>query len=266
MTNSIVDAETVVAIDIGSVTTRAILFDVVDSQYCFVAAGSAPTTVTAPTCDPLFGVVQAVRQLQEVTGRDLLGAEGKLIIPSQSSGAGLDRLVVAYSAGQELTLVVSGLLADVSLESAQRLAASTSGRVIEAIGLSDRRRPETQLDAIVMQGAPDLVIVAGGTQGGASRSMGRIVDLLTLLCRVLPQEKRPEILYAGNAALGKRFAELMEKWTPVKIAPNIRPSIDVEDLIPAQNALSQMVRCRAWPFWRVWPARRPSRFRMLLDG
>jgi hypothetical protein len=125
MTTSLVGTEIVLGIDIGTVNTRALLFDVVEGQYCFIASGDAPTTAEAPYHDPGEGMVRAVRVLQEVTGRDLLEPQGRLIIPAKSDATGIDRLVITYSAGQPVRMVVAGLLADVSLDSARRLAAST---------------------------------------------------------------------------------------------------------------------------------------------
>jgi hypothetical protein len=240
MTTSLAGTEIVLGIDIGTVNTRALLFDVVEGQYSFIASGVAPTTIEEPYHDPGEGMVRAVRELQEVTGRALLETQGRLIVPTHSDGSGVDRVVVTYSAGQPVRIVVAGLLADVSLESAQRLASSTYGQVIESIGLNDRRRVEAQLDAI-LKASPELVLFAGGTEGGASRSVGRLVDLMTLVCRALPQDKRPEIIYAGNQSLAKRVIEILEKWTSICTAPNIRPSFDLEDLGPAECALSQAV-------------------------
>lgn len=240
MTTSLVDTETVLGIDIGTVNTRALLFEVVEGQYSFIASGTAPSTADAPYQNPTEGMVRAVRQLQEVTGRDLLEPEGRLIIPVQTDGSGIDRMVLTFSAGEPLRVVAAGLLSDVSLDSARRLASSTYAQVVESIGLNDRRRTEAQLDAILKAG-PDLVLFAGGTDGGASRSVGRLLDLMTLVCKVLPQEKRPEVIYAGNQNLSVRIKELLEKWTTVRTAANIRPSIDFEDLGPAQSVLSQSV-------------------------
>ncbi len=241
MTTSLVDTETVLGIDIGTINTRALLFDVVDGQYSFIASGAAPSTAGAPYQNPTEGMIRAVRQLQEVTGRDMLEpAEGRLIIPAQPDGSGVDRLVITYSTGDPLRVVVAGLLSDVSLDSARRLAASTYAQVVESIGLNDRRRAEAQLDAVLKSG-PDLVLFAGGTDGGASRSVGRLLDLMTLACKVLPQEKRPEIIFAGNQNLATRIKEVLEKYTAVRTAANIRPSIDLEDLGPAESVLSQVV-------------------------
>ncbi len=80
---SLVDAESVLAVDIGSVNTRALLFDVVDGQYHFISSGVAPSTTGAPFRDVSEGVSQAVKRLQENIGRVLIDKDGLLIIPSQ---------------------------------------------------------------------------------------------------------------------------------------------------------------------------------------
>lgn len=237
---SVVDADSLLAIDIGSVNTRAILFDIVDGQYHFLAAGSAPSTWGAPFFDVGEGVHLAITRLQEITSRPLLGAENRLQIPTQPDGSGVDRLVVTLSAGKEVQMLVMGLLSEVSLESAQRLAASTYGKVVEAVGLNDMRRQDTQLDAILQSGA-EMVILAGGTERGATRSVIKMVELLLLVLRALPSEKRPRVLYCGNAALAKKIQEVVGKYTEVQTAPNIRPGIDVEDLAPAAETLNRMI-------------------------
>jgi hypothetical protein len=217
MSSSIVDAESILAVEIGSIQTRALLLDVVEGQYRFVAAGSAPSTVQAPYNDLSEGVHRAILDLQEISGRIFLDAS-TLIIPGQTNGTGVDRLVVIYSAGPEFRMVVTGLLEQVSLESAERLAATTYGRVLEVIGLNDPRRREEQLDAI-LRAQPHLILLSGGTDLGASRSVVRVAELVLMLCKLLPQEKRPEVFYTGNVALSKRLSEGLQKWTTTHIAP-----------------------------------------------
>ncbi|MEA4909291.1 MAG: glutamate mutase L, partial [Anaerolineaceae bacterium] len=240
MTTSLVDAESVLAIDLGSLQTQVSLFDVVDGQYHFIANGHSPSTANPPFQDVTESVHLAVERLQEITGRLFIDADAHFILPSQPDGSGVDRMVVTYSCGPELHFVTAGLLNEVSLESAQHLAASTYGKVLDSIGLSDRRRPETQIDA-VLRAQPDLVILTGGTENGASSSILKQVELLTMVCRVLPQANRPDVLYVGNQALSKRITETLEKWTNVTTAANVRPSIDTEDLGPAQTSLNKVL-------------------------
>jgi hypothetical protein len=237
---SLVDAESVLAIDIGSLNTRALLFDVVDGQYHFISSAIAPTTAGAPFNDISEGVHIALTRLQEITGRGLVNNEAQLILPAQPDGSGVDRLALTCSAGADLSILTTGLLADVSLLSAQRLAGTTYSKLVENIGLNDHRRLETQLDAI-LQSRPDIVIIAGGTEKGATRSVGKQVELVAMACKILPKENRPKVLYCGNTSISKRVKELLERDTVLVVAPNIRPSIDQEDLSPAEYILAKMV-------------------------
>lgn len=236
---SLVDAESVLAVDIGSLNTRALLFDVVDGQYHFIASSSAPTTAGAPFHDVNEGVHLALARLKEITGRILADPEAHLVIPSQPDGSGIDRLALSCSAGRDLKIIAMGLLSDVSLQSAQRLAGATYARLVDAIGLNDRRNTEAQLDAI-LQARPDVIILAGGAEKGASRSVLKLADLIVMACKVLPKQDRPIVLYCGNGALAKRIKEALDRDTVVVVAPNIRPTIDQEDLSPAETYLARI--------------------------
>jgi hypothetical protein len=240
MSPSLVDAESVLAIDIGSIHTRALLFDIVDGQYRFIGANWAASTASAPYYDISEGIHQAILQLQEVTGRIFIEEE-KLVLPGRADGIGVDQLVITFSAGPPLKMVVLGLLEEVSLESARHLASSAQVQVPEVIGLNDRRKQETQIDAII-QAEPDIILIAGGTDHGATRSVAKIVDLVSMALQILPRDKRPEVIFAGNQSLVKNVTELLNKYTEVHQAPNIRPSVEVEHLDPAQSVLADITR------------------------
>ncbi|HZW03866.1 MAG TPA: glutamate mutase L, partial [Anaerolineaceae bacterium] len=240
MTAPIVDAESVLALDIGSIHTRALLFDVVDGQYRFIAAGVASSTAAAPFCDVSEGVYQAIGRLQEMTARKLLDSQSQLILPSQPDGSGVDQMAITFSAGPALRVVTLGLLEDVSLESANRLAACIPGKIVESIGLNDRRKTESQIDAL-LKAQPDLILLAGGTEGGATRSLGRLVDLIHLALQVLPREKRPEVVFAGNQHLAKNIQDALEPLATTETAPNVRPTIDQETFSVAQETIAREV-------------------------
>jgi hypothetical protein len=240
MTTSIVDAESVLAVDIGSVHTRAVLFDVVDGQYHFIAAGMVPSTVNAPYSDVQEGVQAALEELHQITGRVFLDHDHQLVIPAQPDGSGVDRLVITYSAGPELRVLTAGLLGEVSLESAHRLVNTMPAGVVDSLGLTDRRPADMQIDAVLKAG-PDIVILTGGTERGATRSVLKLVETIMLACRVMPPSKRPQILYAGNTALAKKIKEVLDRYTSTTIASNVRPTIDQEDLDPAIEAFSDVV-------------------------
>ena len=112
----------------------------------------------------------------------------------------MDTFAATLSAGPAIKTVVVGLLDDVSLESTQRLARSIYTRVVETIGLNDTRKPEEQIDSLVRL-RPDLILIAGGTDGGATRSVQRLMETVGLACYLLPADKHPALLYAGNQQL-----------------------------------------------------------------
>lgn len=236
---SLVDAESVLAIDIGSLNTRALLFDVVDGQYHFIASAATPSTASAPYFDISEGVHNSLTRLQDITGRRLFNSESNLIVPSQADGSGIDRLALTCSSGPDFNVVIMGLLPDVSLQSAQRLAGSVYGKVVETISLNDRRRSETQIDAI-LRAQPDVVIIAGGTEKGARGSVNKLVELVSMASRVLPKESRPKVLYCGNSSIAKRVKENLERDMVIIVGPNIRPNIDQEDLAPAMALLTKI--------------------------
>jgi hypothetical protein len=219
-----------------------VLFDVVEGQYRFVASGQAPSTAEAPFKDIGIGVREAITNLQHVTGATLLGPQdNNLIAPSQPDGSGVDAVVATISAGPAVKTVVVGLLSDVSVQSARRLAESTYSRIVDTLDLSDHRRPDQQMDSIV-RSRPDLVVLAGGTDGGASRSIQKMLEAVGLACYLMPLEKRPMVLYAGNQKLADDVKELLGGHAgKVDVSYNVRPSLETEDLDPGRHELALLM-------------------------
>jgi hypothetical protein len=241
MTSSLVDANSILAVDVGAANTRAVMFDVVEGEYRFVASGTAPSTAEAPFKDVSEGVRNAIMNLQVVLGKSLLNGSRDLIKPSQPNGSGVDALVVTISAGPTIRAILVGLLKDVSLESARRLTESTYARIVETIGLSDRRRPEQQIDSI-LRARPDLIVITGGTDGGASRSIHKLLEPIGLASFIMPHEKVPALLFAGNEKITEEIKTLVGSFAPsLHVSPNVRPSLETEDLEPAQRELARMV-------------------------
>ena len=239
MPGTLVDADSLLAVDVGTATTRAAFFDVVDGYYRYIASGQAPSTAAAPFKDISEGVRQAIENLQAVTGRKFLREDHNLIMPTED-GQGVDLFAATLSAGPAMKTVVVGLLEDVTVASAQRLARTTYARVVETIGLNDKRKPEQQIDSLLSL-RPDLILVAGGTDHGATRSVQQLIETIGLACYILPPENHPALLYAGNQDLAEGIKASLEKRTlSLSISPNLRPDLETEDLQPAQFALAKL--------------------------
>ena len=230
----------VLALEIGSVHTRAVLFEVVEDRYHFIGAGVVNSSFNEPDFDAGLAAFKAILRLQEITGRVLINRSGELVLASQSDGDGVDHLVITTSCGPSLKVVTCGLLNDISLESARNLAGTVYGKVVESISINDRRLIHTQLDAVVAA-RPDLLIFAGGVDNGANRSLMRTSELIVSALRLLPRIQRPRILVCGNSSLSQKLSETFDHYTAVKTAENIRPSINEENLNPAMRALNELV-------------------------
>lgn len=246
---SIIDADSLLVVDVGSVSTRAVLFDVVDGRYRFVAMGSAPTTAVAPYQNVSEGVRLALDRIQTITGRTLIGADEQLIMPAAADGSGVDRFAATISAGEPLRVVVAGLLEDISLESARRLAATTYSEVVNVFSLNDRRKQDARINAILRL-RPNLVIAAGGTDGGASQSVLKLLEAVGLANYLQPASQRPEILFAGNQNLRDEIESSLGGFAGLHFAPNLRPALDVEQLDAPQVEMARLytkLRARQLP-------------------
>lgn len=241
MPSSIITSNSVLAIDVGAANTRAVLFDVIEGEYRFIACGVAPSTAEAPFKDVSEGARNAVANLQKIVGKTLLDSSRGIITPTQANGSGVDALVITLSAGPTVKTVVVGLLKDVSLDSARRLTETTYTRIMDSMSLSDPRKPDQQIDSL-MRVRPELVVIAGGTDGGASRSIQKLLEPIGLASFLMPEEKRPSVLFAGNQKMEEEVKTLVGSLsTSLHFSPNIRPSLETEDIDPAERELARMI-------------------------
>jgi hypothetical protein len=125
--------ESILAIDIGAVLTKAMLIARVEGAYRFVGRGEAPSTVEPPWLDVIAGVAHALEELTAITRRPLLDEHGRLITPEREDGKGVDVCVLTVSAAGPLRLLLMGLSADLSAASLQRAAASTYTQVVDVL-------------------------------------------------------------------------------------------------------------------------------------
>ncbi len=237
MATSLVDADSLLAIDIGHTHTRAILFDAVEDRYRVVAIGIVPTRHDDSLLESIRG---AIGEVQEITRRPLLDLEGQLVMPAGDT-QGVDQVVLTLSGGAPLRVVIAGVLPQISLESARRLAETTYGKIVAQFHLNDRLHMEGRINAMV-RARPDVIIMAGGLEGGASQSVLQTAEAIGLAAYLLPPGQRPEVLYAGNSRLQSKIKELLESIVPLRIVPNLRPSAEQEQIAPAQEALLDVFR------------------------
>lgn len=231
----------ILAVDIGSVYTRAILLDVADGIYRFVARGEAPTTATPPWNNVLEGVEQAIQEITAATGRTVLDNNGDLISPERDAFSGVSCFLATASAGKPIRAVLVGLMPDVSLTSGRRAAESSYLLLVDTFSLGDRRTPEQQIEAL-MKARPDVIIIVGGTDGGAVQSIRKQIETIAIACSLMENDRRPTVLYAGNKDMrGEIEAKLADEvGVNFMTAENVRPTLDSEQLHSAQTCLASI--------------------------
>ena len=232
-------ADTLLAVDFGTATTRVLLFDVVANVYRFVGYGEAPTTIDAPYHDASEGLRHALAELEAVTGRVVVDDNARLLMPAAPDGRGVDSFVATASAGPAVRGLLVGLLPDVSLAGVRQLADGAYIAVRDSFSLNDTRGQDQQIDAVIAA-RPDLIVIAGGTDGGASDALLKLVETISLACHLLPPGNRVKALFSGNPALQPRLQELLGRVAAVSSAPNVLPDLDRPQLGPARAALSQV--------------------------
>ena len=236
-----ITAKSVIAVDIGSTLTRAMLFDVVSGRYRFLAMGSSPTTAAAPHFDVTEGAWRALEELQFITDRTLLSEKDGVIIPSTQDNQGADIMVATMSAGKPISVVTVGLLDNVSLKKARELAQTSYTDIIAEISLNDRRNASERINLLTNK-KPNLIIIAGGTNGGASHSLVSILESIGLSSFLLDESQRPHILFAGNEDLREDVKGGLDKISKLHIAPNIQPVLGKTNIHPAQKQINDIFK------------------------
>ena len=78
---------------------------------------------------------------------------------------GVDLYLSTSSAGGGLQMMVSGLVLQMTGESAQRAALGAGAIVMDVIALNDGRRPHEKIRRL-RQLRPDMILLSGGIDGG----------------------------------------------------------------------------------------------------
>jgi uncharacterized protein (TIGR01319 family) len=231
--------DVILATDCGSTTTKAILIERRDGHYRLTARGEAPTTVEAPAEDVTRGVINAIQEIEDVTGRCFIEND-RLIVPRRGD-AGADAYVSTSSAGGGLQMMVAGVVKEMTAESAARAALGAGAIVMDAIATNDRRRPHERIERI-RNLRPDMILLAGGTDGGTVR---HVVSLAEIIAAADPQPRfgsgyQLPVVYAGNSAARTAIRDVLDGKAALQLVDNIRPTLERENLRPARDAIHDL--------------------------
>ncbi|MEY4668963.1 MAG: hypothetical protein RL518_1662 [Pseudomonadota bacterium] len=235
------ELKTVLVTDCGSTTTKALLFERRDDRWHQTFRGEAPTTVEEPTADVTIGAVNAFTEVQELSGRAIVNdGEPPFVLTTNDPSQGIDLYLSTSSAGGGLQMLVAGVVRNITTESAERAALGAGAIVMESVSADDGREDYERIEKI-RHIKPDIVLVTGGVDGGAT---SHVVEMAEVLVAASPRPRfgdtlKLPVIYAGNAEAADEVVQILSKKAQVVVVPNVRPTLEQENLGPAREAIHE---------------------------
>ncbi len=227
--------QSILATDCGSTTTKAVLIECQpNGNYQLSGRGEAPTTVESPVEDVTVGVINAITEVQELSGRQLLDNKQQIIKP-QIGEQGVDLYISTSSAGGGLQMMVAGVVRNLTAESAERAALGAGAIVMDVIATNDGRLPYQKIERI-RQLRPDMLLLSGGTDGG---TITHVAEMAEMLSAANPQPRlglsyQLPVIYAGNKEARHIVSERLADKMSLETVDNLRPVLEEENLMPTR--------------------------------
>jgi uncharacterized protein (TIGR01319 family) len=201
--------------------------------------------VEAPIADVTVGALNAFSEIEGILGIKLLkdttqrGGDGPFL--PRSGKDGIDLYLSTSSAGGGLQMLVAGVASQYSAASAARAALGAGAIVMDTIAAEDRRTSLEWIDRL-RHLKPDIVLLSGGTDGGAAAFPLEVAELL-LQARPRPRfgaTIRVPVIFAGNRAIAREISELLSPVADVSVVGNVRADLDVESIESARDAVHEL--------------------------
>ena len=233
--------------DIGSTTTKTVLLDRSSSGLEEIAYAQVPTTVESPYSDVTIGLYRAIAQLERISGVTLRKGDGTLSVPfytTSSAGGGLQMIVTGYTQMNSCRIA--------------RAAAQRAGAVISDTFSVDGDRRRLEKIRAMSNLSPDLVLMAGGTDGGAVSGVVYMAHLLKIASPVPKYGSGSlPVLFCGNPKAARFVEETLGEGFKMICAPNVSPDNQQVNLRPAVDAVADMfmrhVMSRAPGYSKILP-------------
>jgi uncharacterized protein (TIGR01319 family) len=231
----------ILATDVGSTTTKARLFYRTEEGWRYLVSGETPTTVEAPFEDVTLGVMNAVREIEDLTGLNILSEIGEGIIVPFDGKRGVDLYCTTSSAGGGLQMMVTGVVGNMTAESANRAALGAGAIVMDVLATNDDRPPYRKIQRIRSL-RPDMILMAGGTDGG---TVDHVVSMAELVKTADPKARlgvtyELPIVFAGNKMVRPHIQKLLDEDFALEVVDNLRPVLEVENTEPARRAVHEL--------------------------
>lgn len=198
--------------DVGSTYTKVSTFMKDGVGFRLIGHSQAPTTV-------------------ENIELGLTNARHNLALQLQWDEVVTSRILATSSAAGGLRMVAMGYMPRVTAKAAKEVAMNAGARVLEIIS------HETPVDfrvEILQEIKPDIILLAGGTDGGDQDSLLENAEV------IVDSETKGVVIIAGNADVQPKVEEILKKGRILcKRVPNVMPTIHELNVKPAREAIHQ---------------------------
>lgn len=198
--------------DVGSTYTKLSAFSLGEEGLKYLGRSQAPTTV-----DNITVGLQNVKY-QLAIDKDICDGPNGLVLATSSAAGGL-------------RMVAMGYMPRVTAKAAKEVAMTAGARVLEIVSFEDP--PDYKIE-VLREINPDIILLAGGTDGGDQESM-----LQNAL--VIGESKiNAVVIIAGNVEVQTQVESILSSHhlKTVRVA-NVMPTIHELNVKPARTAIHE---------------------------
>ena len=197
-----------ILVDLGSTYTKVVAVDL--DKAAILGRAQHPSTVET---DVTIGLERALAGVTAIAGSDV-----RLRLASSSARGGL-------------RLVAIGLVPELTAEAARQAALGAGAKVVKVFSHELTRSDIAEIEAL----GPDLVLLAGGTDGGNR-------DVITLNARMLAgSADAAPVIMAGNRVARDDVKQLLEHGGKrCYVTSNVLPELDQLDVEPVRGVIREI--------------------------
>ena len=112
---------------------------------------------------------------------------------------------------------------------------------MDTLAANDRRLPHEKIERI-RQLRPDMILLAGGTDGGTRK---HVIAMAELLRAAQPRPRLGHafalpVIYAGNVEVRAEIEQILGDRVALQMVDNVRPVLEREALGPARDAIHEL--------------------------
>jgi hypothetical protein len=226
-------------IDIGRVNTRAAAFGVSEGKYRLLASKMASTDY-GKTGHLAVGIHESLRMLQEELDINFVHPAEPEFGSFEINQRVVSQVGMSLSSLKPIKGALFGLTTKGSLAAGRSLFAQLPVTLSGVYGAADLGDEPAVIESL-LEARPGILFLTGGEDSGAEAPLTRWIEVIRLLCRVLPKEIEPVVFFAGNPKLEPIVRRRLEPICRLVILPNLQPMVNELDDIPSKIAISHHI-------------------------